>query len=82
MEIPLEQLACCLLYRHLAGALEDGNIQGRAALTVLSVRVIAAMLRQEERPSLDALIEISRLYSAEIEYSEENLQALMEAALG
>lgn len=82
MEISLEQLACCLLYRHLAGALEDGNIQGRAALTVLSVRVIAAMLRQEESPSLDALIEISRLYSAEIEYSEENLQALMEAALG
>ena len=79
MEIPLEQLACCFLYRHLAGAAEDGDIQGRIAFVALSVGIIAAVFRKEESHSMDAFIEIARLYSSEIEYSDENMQVLMDA---
>ena len=79
LEIPLEQLACYFLYRHLAGAAEDGDIQGRAAFIALSVGIVAAIFCREASPSLDRLIEIARLYSSEIEYSSENMQSLMDA---
>ena len=78
MEIPLEQLACYFLYRHLAGAAEDGDIQGRAAFIALSVGIVAAIFQREPNHSMDAFIEIARLYSSEIEYSSENMQSLMD----
>ena len=78
MEIPLEQLACCFLYRHLAGAAEDGDIQGRIAFVALSVRMIAAVFCRGEMHSIDDLVEAARIYSSEIEYSDENMQALMD----
>lgn len=70
-EIPLEQLLCYLLFRHLAGALEDGDMQGRVAFCCLMWRLIRRMLR-------DDLPELARLYSSEIEYSDENLDAILE----
>ena len=58
---------------------EDGDIQGRIAFVALSVGIIAAVFRKEESHSMDAFIEIARLYSSEIEYSDENMQVLMDA---
>ena len=74
--IPLEQLAVYLLFRHLPGALEDGDLAGRAAFCVLSVRVIAALCPEE--CSGGTLAEIVRMYSAEIEYSQQNIDALLD----
>ena len=74
--IPLEQLAVYLLFRHLPGALEDGDLAGRAAFCVLSVRVIAALCPEE--CSDGTLAEIVRMYSAEIEYSQQNIDALLD----
>lgn len=70
-EIPLEQLLAYLLFRHLAGALEDGDLQGRVAYCALVWHLLRRMLR-------DDLIELARLYSSEIEYSDENLDAMLE----
>lgn len=70
-EIPLEQLMCYLLFRHLAGALEDGDVQGRVAYCALMWQLLRRMLR-------DDLPELARLYSSEIEYSDENLDAMLE----
>ncbi len=69
-EIPLEQLLCYLLYRHLPGALEDGDLQGRAAYCCLMTCLLRHMLR-------DDLPALARMYSAEIEYSDENLDAIL-----
>lgn len=70
-EIPLEQLMVYLLFRHLAGALEDGNVQGRVAYCALMWHLLRRMLR-------DDLTELARLYSSEIEYSDENMDALLD----
>ena len=70
-EIPLEQLLVYLLFRHLAGALEDGDVQGRVAYCALMWYLLRRMLRND-------LTELARLYSSEIEYSDENLIALLE----
>lgn len=69
-EVPLEQLMCYLLFRHLAGGLEDGDLQGRVAYCGLMWRLLRHMLR-------DDLEEIARLYSSEIEYSDENVGEIL-----
>lgn len=78
MEKPAEQLLCALLCRHLAGALEDGAYRERVLLCLLSLEIIfraAAVLETEGR---EALIEAARLFSGEIEYSDENVGALLD----
>ncbi len=75
-----EQFAAYLLYRHLPGALEDGDLPGRAAFAVLGTRVLAALCA--DHPALKDCAEFARMYSAEIEYSEENIAALLDAIYG
>lgn len=63
------------LYRHIPGAYEDGNIQGRAAFAALStymISMICAVCGDAE------IYNVSRLYSAEIEYSDENLDTIFD----
>ncbi|MBQ7103546.1 MAG: flagellin lysine-N-methylase [Anaerotignum sp.] len=82
-EIAFEQLLVYFLYRQLPFALDDGEYEGRAAFCVLSYRVIRdlccvhGVLHGSVTP--DDLVEIARQYSAEIEYSDENVEALLDA---
>ena len=82
-EIAFEQLLVYFLYRHLPGALDDGDYEGRAAFAVLGYRMIRDLCRchilQHGSIALDDLVEIARQYSAEIEYSDENVDALLDA---
>lgn len=73
-ELPLEQLAVYLIYRHLADSLWEGDLQERIAFTALSVWMIATLAACSDTP----LEEVARLYSAEIEYSDENLQKILQ----
>lgn len=82
-EIALEQLLVYFLYRQLPFALDDGEYEGRAAFCVLSYRMIRDLCRVHAvlhgSVNLDDLVEIARQYSAEIEYSDENVEALLDA---
>lgn len=78
MEIPLEQLICQLLYRHLPGALEDGDVDGRIRFCALVWQLITRLFRLNNSTTLDELVELARLYSSEIEYSDENVCAILE----
>ena len=64
-------------------ALDDGEYEGRAAFCVLSYRIIHDLCRVHVVlhgcVGLDDLVEIARQYSAEIEYSDENVEALLDA---
>ncbi len=71
--LPLEQLAVYFIHRHLAGALEDGRYAERCAFAVLSVKAIASVAA-----SVEDLPEIARLYSSEIEYSDKNIDLLLD----
>lgn len=75
--LPLEQLTVYFLYRHLPGALLDGDLPARIAFSVLSAAFVCALL-YAGRPEEQRLAELAREYSAEIEYSEENLCALLD----
>ena len=79
LENALSQFAVYLLYRHLPGALTDDDIPGRAAFCVLSTRALAALCAAKADCTMDDLIEFARMYSAEIEYDEDNIAALLDA---
>ena len=68
-----------LLYRHLPGALEDEDVPGRTAFCVLSTRILMALCAAKPGCTMADCIEFVRMYSAEIEYSEDNLNALLDA---
>ena len=72
-EIAFEQLLWYFIYRHTASAEDLLDLRARGAFAALSVFLIACLHASEKTE----LAEICRLYSAEIEYSEENTEALI-----
>ncbi len=69
-----EQLLVYFLYRHVPAALYDGDINSKVGFAIISVQILAALLAQTK----EDLTELARMYSAEIEYSDENLEIIFE----
>ena len=67
-----EHLAVCFLFRYFLQAVRSFEIMEKIKLTVLSTLVMRIMIAAECAPVED----IIREYSAEIEYSAENLEKL------
>jgi len=82
---PLENLAVYFVFRHLAGALDDDRLGERAAFCVLSVLFIHALFQEAEETqgsiTPEAMVDVVRLYSSEVEYSEDNMEILLEELL-
>ena len=78
-----EQLLLYFLYRHFLVAYEDGDVAGKAAFAVLSVRFLmlwgAVCFEKCGKFSFEDQVESARRYSGEIEYSQENLDAFFDA---
>ncbi len=70
----IEQLIVYFIYRHLTDGYDDGRVKERIAFAVLSVRIICALCAVCNEP----VYEIARMYSSEIEYSEENMEKLLD----
>lgn len=85
-QIPFEQLLVCFIYRHVSGAENEDEIPERTAFAVLSVRIIKALcalkFKENGECALEDTAEFARLYSSEIEYSEENTQAIFKLLRG
>lgn len=77
--LPMEQFIVYLLFRHLAAAQEDGDIPGRTAFCVLSACVLLSLCLAKPGCTMDDFLEYARMYSSEIEYSQENMDALLDA---
>ncbi|MBR6767155.1 MAG: flagellin lysine-N-methylase [Clostridia bacterium] len=79
-ETAFEQLAVYFVYRHFAGAAEDADVAGRAGFAALSVRIIRRICErlagESDAFGIEGLVEVARMYSSEIEYSDENMDAL------
>lgn len=77
----LTRLFTYFLYRHLADGLLDDTLGARTAFCVTSTLIIAAIFKAhlEANGSLsdEQILNISRMYSSEIEYSDENLDILI-----
>lgn len=77
-----EQLLVYFLYRHFLKAYDDGDVTGKAAFAVLSTRLLFTLgaIHYEIHGAFTPADqqELARMYSAEIEYSEDNLDALFD----
>lgn len=73
-----EQLLVYMVWRHLSEGLYDGQLKERMAFCVLSVQMIGGLCAV---CGLSAA-EVARMYSAEIEYSDENIQKLLDVLGG
>lgn len=76
-DIPFEQLLVYFLYRHTADSLYDGRFSERVAFAALGVYIVGILFEVSGNMTIDELVEIARLYSSEIEYCEENIDALL-----
>lgn len=72
-DVEWEQLLVYFLYRHFLAAWEDGDVGSKAGFAVLSVRLLRCL--KGLYPHVE-LAELARMYSAEVEYSTENLEAI------
>lgn len=75
LELPCEQLLCYFIYRHLGGCMEDLLFEERIQFAVLSCYVIVSLNRTK---TIDEMLEVARMYSSEIEYSDENIEVLLD----
>ena len=82
LETAFEQLLIYFTYRHLADSLDDGRFVARVQFAGQSYNMIKwiAALHFNRYGSVDiaTLAEIARIYSAEIEYSTDNIDALLD----
>lgn len=77
-----EQMLVYFVYRHLPGALADSNYSGRAAFAYFAARLMfelgALIFGAKGNFPLSLQAELVRMFSSEIEYSDENLDILFE----
>ena len=66
-----ENLLCYFIYRHLSAACDREDMRGRAAFALLSCKVIFTLA------NFIPTEEAARMYSSEIEYSDENLNEVL-----
>lgn len=72
-----EQISVYFLYRHLSEAIYDKKYDLRVMFCVLSVMIIRNIFFNTEK-TRENLSEILRMYSSEIEYSEENIKNILD----
>ena len=66
------RLLCYFVFRHLS----PDDLSGGISFAVLSFNIIRRIFAAETRRDFATLCDIARMYSSEIEYSDENLDAV------
>ena len=74
LDTAYEQLLVYLIFRHFTDCRYDGRLKERVLFAALIYKVIKTMNTSN---TVEELIEISRIYSCEIEYSDENIDKLL-----
>ena len=75
MPISFEQLVCYFIFRHFT---MDTEYHKAIKFSVLSCFVIATLWNDsKEDKTFEKLVDIARMYSCEIEYSDENIEKIM-----
>ena len=80
-ETAWEQILVYFIYRHVSDPEQD--VRKKIFFSVLGVSFIrglfAYVCKRDGKSDFESLVELCRLYSSEIEYSEENTEILMES---
>lgn len=74
--VPFEQILVYFVYRYMADGQFDGRYNERVLFAILSFYMIREIFKRSEE-TMEELIEICRMYSSEVEYSEENVEAII-----
>ncbi len=78
-----EQFLVYLVYRHLVNAVDEFDLADRAAFVAFGYHIVysvgVAMWTKNRHFSLDDQIDLVRQFSAELEYSDDNMDALLNA---
>lgn len=74
--VPFEQILVYFIYRYMADGQFDGRYNERVLFALLSFHIIRELFKRSEE-TMEELIEICRMYSCEVEYSEENVSTLL-----
>ncbi len=77
MNSAAKRLLGYFVYRHVSTAQSPDNLRARVAFSLFSVDIILALWERLGNGSPDALEDLARSYSAEIEYSEDNTAELI-----
>ena len=76
-----EKLTVYFLFRHIASSSDNDDLFARICFCIFSVRFIrslcAYMLSKNGSLTFDDICNVCRMYSSEIEYSEENTETLI-----
>lgn len=70
----LENLACYFVFRHFADGIYDGAYNERIKFCLASCYIIGALVASGKD-----IEDVARMYSSEVEYSEENMEKLLRA---
>lgn len=79
--VALEQIAYYFIHRHVSAAIDETDLKSRLAFCVLSLLIINSVcsyVSNGEEYSLKVICDVARDYSAEIEYSDDNVNALLD----
>lgn len=78
-----EQLLVYLVYRHMANAIDEIDLASRAAFAALGYLIVyslgAILWTKNQSFTFEDQVELARQFSSEIEYSEENTDAILDA---
>lgn len=78
-QLPFEQLSVYFVFRHLTDAVWYGDFRQRVGFVLESVYLLGALVEKRSRNgSFEEMVDLVRMYSAEIEYSTENVDSLLE----
>jgi len=77
-----EQFLVYLVYRHLANACDDIDLAARCSFAAFGYELLrhlgARIWSQTGQFSFEQQVELARLFSSELEYSEENMDAILD----
>ena len=66
-----------LIYRHCTEAVDEEDFAARLSFCLFCERLLASLIYTEKAETLQDVATLARIISEEIEYSDENTQALM-----
>lgn len=78
MEQPLRRALIYFVFRHATSAEDREEFAAALGVSLILERLLCSLAAAEDATDLPALIDIARTLSEEIEYSEENIEAIKE----
>jgi lysine-N-methylase len=75
-EMILERALAYFVFRHCSGAWDMEEFRAGLGFALVCERLLASMVCAQEGITLDGVLELARILSEELEYSEENTEAI------